>query len=109
MDRDHDMHPLPHLFGLRIGAVLSGVATGLFIIALVNCLLVVFVKPTFVSPETKEVMTWQPYIVLNAVGISIWLMVNGFPSELVLMTTSAVFCLLRIINTAELLDGLSNS
>jgi len=53
-------------------------------------------------------LSWQPYVVMNGVLASIGMLVLGLPADLLLLGLSALFCVLRIITTDELLGGLSN-
>jgi len=64
--------------------------------------------PTFKSPKTSKLQSWQPYLVLNGVIGSIALLAMGLPADLLLLGLSSAFCALRIITCDELLGGLSN-
>jgi len=66
------------------------------------------VRVQFFNPHNGEAMSWQPYIVLNGVAVSIGLMVMGLPADLLLLGLSSFFCALGIITTNQLLGGLSN-
>mmetsp|Transcript_62199 Transcript_62199/g.117549 ORF Transcript_62199/g.117549 Transcript_62199/m.117549 type:complete len:909 (-) Transcript_62199:45-2771(-) len=81
----------------------------LLVIGTLNMLLICWAQPTFRNPHTDELQTWQPYVVMNMVAISIFLMAKGLPADLILMAVSSLFCVIRIINVDELLEGLSNS
>eukprot|EP00931_Biecheleriopsis_adriatica_P056571 TRINITY_DN33523_c0_g1_i1.p1 TRINITY_DN33523_c0_g1~~TRINITY_DN33523_c0_g1_i1.p1 ORF type:complete len:933 (+),score=203.28 TRINITY_DN33523_c0_g1_i1:59-2857(+) len=65
-------------------------------------------SPKFKNPETKELLTWEPYMVLNGVMVSIVLLAFGLPADLLLLAFSSFFCVTRIISVHELLGGLSN-
>eukprot|EP00928_Gymnodinium_smaydae_P079553 TRINITY_DN63455_c0_g1_i1.p1 TRINITY_DN63455_c0_g1~~TRINITY_DN63455_c0_g1_i1.p1 ORF type:complete len:739 (-),score=145.89 TRINITY_DN63455_c0_g1_i1:181-2397(-) len=86
------------------------VAFFLALLLALNVVLLVVVRPDFHKPHNKtEELTWQPYMVLNLVIIAICLMGYGLPADIVLMTTSAIFCTVDIITVEEFLEGLSNS
>lgn len=79
------------------------------VILFLNLLLVFWVQPTFRNPHTDELQSWQPYVVMNMVAFSIFLMAKGLPADLILLAVSSLFCVVRIIGVDELLEGLSNS
>lgn len=87
-----------------------GYIVGIFILAGLTFLLVKVVQPEFHNPDDKDqVLTWEPYVVLNTVAVTIALMALGLPADLLLLGLSSSFCVMGIITTHEMLEGLSNS
>jgi len=80
------------------------------VLGVANAILIFGFNPTFHDPDDPDKeLSWEPYAVLNAVLLSIYLMASGLPADLVLMAVSGIFCTFRIITVKDLLEGLANS